>query len=294
MNKYFQIFGIYLPLKLTRNWLYITTTILSSIFIILPISFITYNKYYNTLIPISNSPFINLKFNEIHNNNIFDNYNQENDNILISNLISTSNFENFKFDDKSPYIFKIKLNLYCSKNLQHTKCINKIDYIFNSTLKNSFILDCDPVSVYSNKNQFIPYGFKNYIPSNIINFQKNNEIELDIFEIMGDKLNQENNKILNLVGTSTEFDYNKLLLNNIQNYIIDDNESFAWFEIKWTGFRYYLVKYYYFFYVLGTLIFWIISSTTSVLIGYAMLWKTISKIQRKNEKRLPKIKQERI
>ncbi|KAI5967010.1 uncharacterized protein KGF55_000420 [Candida pseudojiufengensis] len=265
-----------------QNWLYLTTTILSSVFVILPISFITYNKYYNTLIPLSNSPLINLRFNELENEGMFYNLRGENNNILVSNLISTTNFENFKFDDQSPYIFKIKLNLYCSKSLQHTKCINKVDYIFNSTLRNSFILDCDPVAVYSNKNQFIPYGVKNYIPSTMINFQKSNEIELSIFEVMGNQLNSENNN-LKVIEKDQNFNYNKLYLNNIENYIIDDNESFAWFEIKWTGFRYYLVKYYYLFYVIGTLIFWVIGSSTSILMGYFMLYKTIQKMEQKRQ-----------
>ncbi|KAG7664866.1 uncharacterized protein J8A68_001624 [[Candida] subhashii] len=97
------------------------------------------------------------------------------------------------------------------------------------------------------------------------------------FEIRGDKISE---KIRDF----------RLQLTNV-DYLIDDNLSCFKYVVKWTGFRYYLVKYYYICFILGTVLFAGISGFTSLATSYGLLALTA-----KNEEELERvyIKQERF
>lgn len=348
IRSYIRIFGLVIPLAITRTWLYLTTTVTSSIFVLLPLALITYHQYYVTLIPLANSPVIPLNFTEsgvnsqnwqsLQNTEDWGSWGsvpvyQENNetkvegetqtlshddgNIKIlkpktylSNLISP-HFRNYNFDENSPYIFKVRLNIICPTNnnpaygqmphymssspmqppYQHSsshlptstypsrQLINKIRYnIQNSVLdqftQGSFILNCDPLQIYQLKNKLVPYNLRYWVSPNVVDYAQSRSIELDVFEIKGSQL--AHNKHLPRNGETFLFDDFKIEMDsqgeNSGGYIIEDYVSHAWFEIKWTGFRYYLVKYYYTFYILGTAVFFAIMLLVSVVTGYGILW----------------------
>ncbi|CAK9439073.1 uncharacterized protein LODBEIA_P32970 [Lodderomyces beijingensis] len=299
---FLRIFGLVIPLAITRTGLYLTTTISSSIFVLLPLSIITYHKYYTTLIPLANSPIIPLNFKfEPHQLPSYENatmvpsypfshHSSTSSSLYLSNLISPQ-FPNYEFDESSPYIFKIRLSIQCpstfyaslsslpppqppqslaspsssyQSSLETPPLLSKIQYTLQNPSvfkQGTFILNCDPMTLYQSKNSIVPYNLRFWTPPKLSNLEQSTIIEFGSFEIMGDKLQDSKN-----------FQDFVLVLNHAANYIIEDGSTQVWFEIKWTGFRFYLVKYYYLFYVVGTLGFFLVSLAVSVLTGYGMLW----------------------
>lgn len=95
-------------------------------------------------------------------------------------------------------------------------------------------------------------------------------------EIPGDQLknwnnfkiilnNNNNDNINNQVSTPTAAQNQEI------RYLIDDNFSWIQFDVKWTGFRYYMVKYYYSCYLIGTIIFFMVSAGVGFFTSYTIL-----------------------
>lgn len=77
--------------------------------------------------------------------------------------------------------------------------------------------------------------------------------------------NNNNDNINNQVSTPTAAQNQEI------RYLIDDNFSWIQFDVKWTGFRYYMVKYYYSCYLIGTIIFFMVSAGVGFFTSYTIL-----------------------
>lgn len=140
----------------------------------------------------------------------------------------------------------------------------------------SIILNCDPYVIYSQNNQFIPFNFRFWLSPYLIEHSQINNINLLPLEIPGDQLknwnnfkiilnNNNNDNINNQVSTPTAAQNQEI------RYLIDDNFSWIQFDVKWTGFRYYMVKYYYSCYLIGTIIFFMVSAGVGFFTSYTIL-----------------------
>ncbi|RLV91824.1 hypothetical protein JA1_003641 [Spathaspora sp. JA1] len=246
-----RLFGIVIPFQVTRSWLYFTTSASTTFFILLPLSILTYNQYYNTLIPNPSSPVIPLNFTTADREYIYN-----------SNYISPQ-FPDFEFDLELTYVFNIQLELLCPAHSVNDT-LYKLHYNFSDEVgvfnQGTFILDCNPLVVYSGHNNYVPYSLTTWVSPILSSLSRTSPVTLSNYELRGRDLV----KITNFT----------LTLDQNWSYLIDDNESFVRFDVKWTGFRYYLVKYYYTCYMLGTFIFFSISSAVSILSSYALLLYT--------------------
>ncbi|CAI5758606.1 unnamed protein product [Candida verbasci] len=275
--NWLRFFGLVLPLTLTRQWLYFTTTLSTSIFILLPLSIITYTQYYKTLIPLNSSPIQNLNFTKTGNPSISKFYHY-------SNSIF-ANYSNFDYDSELKYITNLNLRIICPQ----APTTKKVSYTFQSNFsivsQGSFILDCDSHLIYSHNNWIIPHNLKFWVPPILTTLSNSQKFNIEICEFKGSDLkgsNQEFSLILN--------DHGYLI--DDSGYLIDDNFSNLRFDVKWTGFRYYLVKYYYTCFAFGTLVFFLISGAISILTSYAILFINYNKNKRAQSTKI-KIKKEK-
>ncbi|EGW31582.1 uncharacterized protein SPAPADRAFT_51578 [Spathaspora passalidarum NRRL Y-27907] len=241
-----QFLGLVIPSQVTRSWLYFTTSASTTFLVLLPLAILQYNHYYNTLIPNSSSPVIPLNFTTNRTN-------------YLSNYI-VPRFPDFEFDSELTYIFNIDLELLCpDHNPENT--LHKIYYQLNDNAgvfhQGSFILDCNPQLIYSVHNIYVPYALQSWVSPIFSSQARNHPVTLQTYELRGREL-----------ASIPQF---TMKLDNNRQYLIDDNESQLRFDVKWTGFRYYLVKYYYSCFAVGTFIFFSISSGVSVLVSYALL-----------------------
>lgn len=297
MTNWLKFLGISVPLTIARSWLYIITTISSLLFILFPISLITYNNYYHSLIPKNSSFKIPLNFTILNNSNK-----------IHSNIINPMMFKDI-IDNELTYNFEIELSILC-KPKSELYSIDKIQYEFINILnsdnliksssssssssivdndnndgdkkmiirkkkkrifgdvfhKGSFILNCDPYEIYSRNNYIIPYNFKFLISPYLTKISQSIVLNFNKFKILGKNLSNMNEFQINLTNKNNNNN------DNDYDFLIDDNFSFLKIEVIWTGFRYYLVKYYYSCYVIGSLIFFGIMSGFGILISYAMLY----------------------
>lgn len=267
--SWIRFFGLVVPVQITKGWLYILTTLGTGLFILLPLAILTYNEYYNSLVPNPSSPPIALNFTSTNLTHL-------------SNLIP-SLIEDFEFDPHLTYIFEFNLHLICPDRggVQPQSTIRKIGYEIQDDLgtfhQGSYILDCSSHYTYSQHNDYIPYNLRTWVPPFLVSYSRSNPVSLSRFEIRGDKILEQ----------IRDF---RLQLTNV-DYLIDDNLSCFKYVVKWTGFRYYLVKYYYICFILGTVLFAGISGFTSLATSYGLLALTA-----KNEEELERvyIKQERF
>ena len=282
---------VLLPIAMITYDQYYKTLIPNESSPIIPLNFTTTTITYKNL---------KLSSNNNNNNNNNNNHISNTKNILISNAINPI-FQNYQYDDQLIYIFNINIQAIClpHNNLQHE--ITKINYeLISSTTtettndkndnnndnddnnnnksfkQGSIILNCDPYVIYSQNNQFIPFNFRFWLSPYLIEHSQINNINLLPLEIPGDQLknwnnfkiilnNNNNDNINNQVSTPTAAQNQEI------RYLIDDNFSWIQFDVKWTGFRYYMVKYYYSCYLIGTIIFFMVSAGVGFFTSYTIL-----------------------
>lgn len=261
MTNWLKYLGISIPLTILKSWLFTITTISSSILILLPISLITYNNYYNSLIPLNNQFKLPLKFDTNDNKSNIINGFKDSD-VIDSEVNYELNFELYVVCKPKESLFNVdKINYqFITSNYREEQDKDEDRDKDEEIFEGSFILNCDPYELYSRKNYIIPYNLRFLISPYLTKISQSIIIKSKIFLIKGYELINLNNLQIKL---------NDL---NSNDYLIDDNYSYLIVNIKWNGFRYYLVKYYYSCFIIGSLLFFGIMSGFSILISYIMLY----------------------
>ncbi|RCK64403.1 hypothetical protein Cantr_00036 [Candida viswanathii] len=293
MASWVRLIGLSVPLTILKSWLYALTTISSSVFVLLPIALITYNNYYHALIPRNSSFVVPLSFT-----------NTPDGRYITSSVISPSGRLDAlglglglgKWEDvdlELSYVFEVCLYVVCKPKTE-LYSIDKISYAYVFTDTNttntesesgaggvpekheivvtddddnrvfhtgSFVLNCDPYSIYATNNHIIPYNLRFYIAPHLTLILQSTTMRLNHFEIRGDKVSQLGDFQVRL----------GLPEGSVEDFVIDDNESFLKVNVVWTGFRYYLVKYYYSCYLVGTAFFFGVTAGFGIVVSYAML-----------------------
>ncbi|KAI5968379.1 hypothetical protein CANMA_002370 [Candida margitis] len=216
----------------------------------------------------------------------------------------------FTFDKDSIYTFKLNLDLYCDHQFAYDTSIHTVYYSLQSNVKpmtfnkdadrwdygsdepvfkhGSFILDCDPNLSFGLRNQFVPLALRNWVPSFLIDYRKSRAVEIDAFDILGSGL-FTNDKLAAVTNNNDDHTANgnnpppssfSLILqspedtsrSNQRVFTIDRSSSFAQFQLKLTGFRYFMAKYFFTFYFIGSLIFYVICCFVTFVTGYGILF----------------------
>lgn len=199
----------------------------------------SYYKLHSTLIPQASSP-IPLLFTS-----------SPTQSINISPALS-------EFDPLINYRWIVNLDLFCGDILKG-KFI-PVDYKIlieeNKPLYSGFfILDCDSRYSHNANNDLVPYNLRFWLPPILVNFERKLSLVLDKFISTGEDLSKFASSPL------------AIQLEPIPGLIIDS--SFLSFQMEFTGFRYYIVKYRFISFLIGVIAFW---STSSALCSVTALY----------------------
>ncbi|ODV78593.1 uncharacterized protein CANTADRAFT_6951 [Suhomyces tanzawaensis NRRL Y-17324] len=246
------------PILASRNGAYLASLAFTAFFVLLPLAVLTYLRFYTTLIP-KQSPNIPLQF--IHNTN---------SNVVNVQELVSSKF--YAFDLLLDYQVDVNLALACSHtdayhlNAPFTiyletqaKDHNSHRSLRTEVLKKSLFVKCDPAFVHQSNNKIVPFNLRHWVPPVLVNLDRHITVHLDNLVLKGSQLHDNIRRLQ--VGLEPH-----------SNILIDDENSFLQFHIKYVGFRYYLVKYYYTCMLIGAGTFWMISTFVCLLVSYSMVW----------------------
>ncbi|MCH0629283.1 hypothetical protein JNB11_04830 [Kocuria palustris] len=242
------MFGMNLaiPLGITRRGLYIATLLGAVFLVLLPFSVIGYHEFYRGLIPKS-SPRIPLRFHKSNS-------------MAVDVTATKVPGHIFKFDPLLSYKWQIHLNVVCGDSLQGR--VVQLDWLVYQLeevyYEDTFILDCDARSIHSTKNRFVPFNLRFWVPPVVVDINRDVDILLDKFHMPGHILANPLDKFTIQVEPTPG-----LLINNENSYLD--------FQIKFTGFRYYLRRHYIFFGLIGILACWGINSLIAVTTALLVL-----------------------
>ncbi|KAK6459262.1 uncharacterized protein RJT20DRAFT_132402 [Scheffersomyces xylosifermentans] len=247
LSEYAKFLGFYLPLAITRNWFYFLTFVITFA-VLLPLSILTYIRFYQTLIPHS-SPRIPLVFHGVRSHTV-------SEPTLVEHAL-----RRYEFDTLLKYNLNLNLVVVCSPfDINNYKVpYSIVDQTTNTRLFNdTFFLDCDPNVIYSSNNLYIPFNLRFWVSPVLVDLSRSIQFSLT-------KLGMSGKQVLEKLGHfKVEVD---------QRLTILDDVSYVQFEAEYNGFRYYLVKHYYICLIIGTGIFWATSASIGSLTSFIILQK---------------------
>lgn len=230
---------IKVPLFVTRQAIYTLILFFVITAILLPISIITYLNFYKMLIPTERLgvPARFLELNHLQTATI-------NPRAVIPFLKRNSDL-----------LFLVRLNL-------HSICIKEqsfhlLDYTFKllKSYESSLIVNCDLRYIYVEKNNWIPYNLRYWVPPILVDIFKFVKVERPLVHVTGEELL----RIFSFEKPVLTFKDPKLPI------IIDSSKTTLDFVIEWEGIRYYLVNYFLTSFAIGVVFFWILSSAVCIL-----------------------------
>lgn len=254
--KFRDRFSLAVPLAITRSWLYIFSLGVALLMVLLPLANLSYMKFYNSLIP-QGSPRIPL------NPTITRSFEDPGSTIL--DLSQFWSDHPYKFDKLLHYEWNLHLDIFC--DVQKNGAVFKIPYkivnVLNGAerdlLVSSFILDCDSRYIHHSNNRLVPFNLRFWVPPAIVDINRSIKFNLRKLILKGGALTGDIRKI-------------KVIFEGANFFKTNDDDTYLQFQVKFTGFRYYLVEHFYFCYVLGVAMLWFISSFVCVLMSSYILF----------------------
>lgn len=230
-----------LSLFLTRLSLYGFSLFTGIVAILLPISIVTYLNFYKMLVPVERFAIpTNFKLSSSK---------LALDKVAFSAIDPPAAIDFLK--RHADLLFSVRLNLKAVCHIE--KSYHLIPYIFSlgstSNYESSFLINCDSRYIYVDKNHWVPYHLRYWVPPILVNIFKNVDVDLPILYMKGNDL------VKLLQSGASKFD-----LLDIFPILIDVSKTTLDFVIEWDGIRFYLVNYYFTSLFIGVLIFWSVSS----------------------------------
>lgn len=237
------------PLFFTRQFLY--SSILSlSILVLLPISVVSYLSFYKSLVPTERLS-IPLSHHSSEPGKIVATFDSASAAAYVS---SNSDFD---------YLVRLNLNAICRQE----KSFHELSYAFllasDINTSSKYIINCDLRYIYAERNWWIPYHLRYWVPPILVDILKLVKAEIELVDIAGAELRQ--NLRSPLASESS------LTLLKLSFLIVDWRTSTVDLVLKWRGVRYYLVEYYYTSFIIGVLAFWGACSTSCVVSALIVL-----------------------
>lgn len=231
------------PLFFTRHFIYTSILALSILLVLLPISIVSYLSFYKTLIPTER---YSIPFSH-HSSNF-----------AVFHSGEAAAYANANND--LDFLVRFNLNAICKQE----KSFHQLHYKFQLSevsLSSDYIINCDLRYIYAERNWWIPYHLRYWVPPILVDIFKLVNAEIELVDIPGEELQE---KLVLAQG-------GKISLIDLQFLIVDWRKSSVDLVIKWTGVRYYLVEFYYTSFVIGVLAFWGASSIFCVMSALAVL-----------------------
>lgn len=223
-------------LFVTRQSLYGASLFTAIIAVLLPISLVTYLNFYKMLVPVERFavPTLFLKSSS---------------GLASSDIDPLKALSFLRRNADLPFSVRINLRAVCFVE----KSYHLIEYLFSLTpqvtRENSFIINCDLRYIYVDRNSWIPYHLRYWVPPIFVDIFKTVEVDWPLLYSTGRELAQ-------LLHEQKSH----ILFRNTDPILIDNSKTTLDFVIEWNGIRYYLVNYYFTSLFVGVLIFWGISS----------------------------------
>lgn len=243
------------PLFFTRQFLYSAILALTIWLVLLPISVVSYLSFYKALVPterfsvpLSPHPEINAR--------------------LVASFDSASAAQYVSANPDFDYLVRLNLNAICTQE----KSFHRLQYDFlvaHVNVSSEYIINCDLRYIYAEKNWWIPYHLRYWVPPIWVDILKLVNAEIDLVDIAGVDLRQSLGALNSLESALT--------LIGLLFLMVDWRKSSIDLVLKWTGIRYYLVEYYYTSFAIGVLMFWGACSTTCVVSALMFLTYVRSK-----------------
>lgn len=242
--------GYSLPLFITRNICYANVIGFVIFGILLPLSTVSYFRFYATLIPEQSSKlplhFIDPKISHEQHYTV--------------DFYSAYDLKRYKEID---YETCLNLRMLCISDvaLQGTVEFKLINELGEEVLGRTKVsVDCTEKSLYFSKNRIIPYNLRFWVSPALTNCDNHVDLKLPID--LEDKIRQRlfYSKRLKLLVTI-----------NCKSISVDPDQSCIEISAKWEGLRYLLTKHSLICKVLGILIFWFSSSVVCIFTSLLIL-----------------------
>lgn len=228
----------------TRQSLYGASLFTAIVMVLLPISVITYLNFYKMLVPVERFavPTLFEEGNRYGSLDIRSHASFTEIDTLLALLFLRRNAD-------LPFSVRINLRAVCFVE----KSYHLMRYVFKLTpdiiRENSFIINCDLRYIYVDRNSWIPYHLRYWVPPIFVDIFKTVEVDWPLYYSTGAELV----KLLKEQKSNLTFA-------NTNPILIDNSKTTLDFVIEWDGIRYYLVNYYFLSFFIGVLIFWGASS----------------------------------
>lgn len=255
---------IHLPLAITRNWLYLCVYFATAFFVLLPLSIITYLNFYRILIPVSSST-LHTKFTPFHND--YRSVSTPSDSLL----------RYFGLHSDLHYDINLHLKTICNtrtSEIAHVR-YNAFTGNHNTDENNTplaaedvFIINCNLRTLYFEKNHFIPYNLRNYVPPFVVDIT---DTRTTIIPLRKGVSGQQISGLLQKPGAKQ----NVVVNVKSRSVYVDSDNSYFEFQVRWDGIRYYIYHYYFTSLVLGVGFFWAVSSLFC-LISSLLVWSSVT------------------
>lgn len=241
------------PLFVTRQVLYSTILVLAICLVLLPISVVSYLSFYKTLVPTErfSIPLSSRSVDSTGN--------------LVTAFVSNPAAQYVTANPDFDYLVRLNLNAICRQE----KSFHQLSYGFliaGVAVESEHIINCDLRYIYAEKNWWIPYHLRYWVPPILVDILKLVKADIELLEVSGVALRLHLEPLHTLNCSLTLVDLSFLM--------VDWKQSSIDLVLRWTGVRYYLVEYYYTSLVIGVLLFWGVCSTVclaSALIFLAYL-----------------------
>lgn len=223
-------------LFVTRQSLYGASLFTAIVAVLLPISVVTYLNFYKMLVPVERFAVPTLFMKHTSGSAMSD----------IDPLLALSFLRR---NADLPFSVRINIRAVCFVE----KSYHLIEYLFSLTpeviRENSFIINCDLRYIYVDRNTWIPYQLRYWVPPFMVDIFKTVEVDWPLLYSSGAELARL------LVDQKSQ-----ILFRNTDPIIIDNAKTTLDFVIEWDGIRYYLVNFYFTSLFVGVLFFWGVSS----------------------------------
>lgn len=215
----------------------------SIVLVLLPLSVVTYLNFYKTLIPTERIQIpTKLTTNgDLANSKAF--------------VLDASEVLPFiRRNQDLQYLMRLNLNAICKLE----KLYQEMEYIFrisdSSDFHDEFLVNCDSRYIYAEKNMFVPYNLRYWVPPILVDIFKLVKTDWPLIYSSGKDLYgllQNQQPIFTFKDSSALF--------------IDYRRSTIDLVVEWEGIRYYLVNFYITSLIIGAGGFWLLSSWICVV-----------------------------
>lgn len=232
-------------LFMTRQSLYGASLFSAIVMVLLPISIVTYLNFYKMLVPVERFAVPASFFKDTSGQGLLPVFSEIDPSLALPFLRRNADLR-----------FSVRINLRAVCFVEQS--YHLLQYVFKLTPRlireNSFIINCDLRYIYVDRNSWIPYHLRYWVPPVFVDIFKTVEVDWPLFYSTGAQL-------VELLRDQQS--YLKFL--DTRPIIIDNSRTSLDFVIEWDGIRYYLVKYYFLSLFIGVLIFWASSSFICML-----------------------------